>query len=118
MIRKVTCIDCPKGCVLSVGVEGRKVVKITGNECPKGEEYAVSEIEDPTRILTSTVLAEGFSLRMVPVRTDRPIPKGDIKRAMKEIKRIRISEPVRIGDIIIEDFLRLGVDLIATRESR
>ena len=37
---------------------------------------------------------------------------------MKEIKRIRISEPVRIGDIIIEDFLRLGVDLIATRESR
>jgi len=118
MIRKVTCIECPKGCLLSVSVEGGKVVKITGNECPKGEKYAVSEVENPTRILTSTVLAEGLSLKMIPVRTDRPIPKRDITKAMRKIKKIRVKHRVDIGDIIVKDFLRPEVNLIATREGR
>ena len=66
MIKKLTCIECPKGCVLSVDVENCRVVEIAGSECPKGEKYAVAEIEYPTRILTSTVLAEGLPLKMIP----------------------------------------------------
>jgi len=115
MIKKLTCIDCPKGCVLSVEVKGSVVIKISGNECPKGEKYAESEIENPTRILTSTVLAEGLPLKMIPVRTDRPMPKSGIKKAMEEVKKIRVRRPVRVADIIVSDFLGLGVDLIATR---
>ena len=115
MIKKVTCIECPKGCVLSVDVENCRVVKIVDSECPKGEKYAVSEIENPTRILTSTVLAEGAPLKMIPVRTDRPIPKSDMSKAMGEIKKIRVKQSLHIGDIIVRDFLGLGVNLIATR---
>ncbi|MDB4349501.1 DUF1667 domain-containing protein [Omnitrophica bacterium] len=117
MIRKLTCIECPKGCVLSLDVEDCRVVETAGSECPKGEKYAVSEIENPTRILTSTVLAEGQSLKMIPVRTDRPIPKAYISNGMEEIKKIRIRRFLHMGDIIIRDFMGLGVNLIATRGS-
>ena len=116
MTRKLTCIECPQGCVLSVNVENGKVAGITGSKCAKGEKYAVREIENPVRILTSTVLSEGLSLKMVPVRTDHPIPKGSILKAMKEIKKMRIDQPLCAGDVIVENFAGSGVNLIATRD--
>ena len=115
MIRKMICIECPKGCVLEADMDS-KPIRITGNLCPKGIKYAISEIENPERVLTSSVLTEGMILKMVPVRTDRPIPKKDLFRAMEEIKKIRLRKPVAVGDIIIEDLLGLGVKLVATRE--
>lgn len=111
------CIECPKGCVLSVEVENGKVVSVSGGQCPRGEIYAVAEIENPKRILTSTVIAEDLSLKMVPVRTDGPIPKVKIFEAMAEIRKIRLTNSVYMGDPIIKDFLALGVNLVATREA-
>ncbi len=116
MIKKITCIECPKGCMLSVDIENCKVLKVSGNECPKGEAYAISEVEDPVRVLTSVVLACGLSLKMVPVRTDKPIPKAKILEAMGEIKRIKTKKPLRAGDVIAKNFMNLGVNLVATRE--
>jgi len=114
MIKRIICIECPKGCVLEADMDS-KPVRITGNLCPKGEEYAVSEIENPERILTSSVLAEGLALKMVPVRTDKPIPKKDLLKAMEEIKKIRLKKAVAAGDVVLKDLLGLGVNLIATR---
>lgn len=117
MIKKITCIECPKGCRLSVDIENCRVVKVSDNECPEGEKYAISEIENPMRILTSTVLAEGLQLKMVPVRTDKPIPKSKIMEAIDEIKKMQLVKPVRSGEIITGNFLSLGVNLIATRDA-
>ena len=117
MIKLLTCIECPKGCPLSIEIESCRVIKTSGNECPKGEEYAIQEIEDPMRILTSAVLAEELSLKMVPVRTDKPIPKKRLAEAMEEAKKIRLKEPVKAGSVIVENFLGLGVNLLATRNA-
>ncbi len=116
MYKNLICIECPKGCGLSVGIENCRVVKVAGNLCPKGKEYAISEIENPARILTSTVLSEGLALKMIPVRTAAPIPKAKILEAMKGIKRIKINKPVSTGEIIVKNFLGLGVSLISTRQ--
>ncbi|MFA5085959.1 MAG: DUF1667 domain-containing protein, partial [Candidatus Omnitrophota bacterium] len=70
---------------------------------------------NPVRILTSAVLAEGLSPKMVPVRTDKPIPKNRLAEAMEEVKKIRLKNPVRPGSVIVENFLGLGVNLFATR---
>ena len=115
MIKKLTCIECPKGCLLSIDIENYRVIKVSGNECPKGQMYAAQEIENPMRILTSAVLAEGLSLKMVPVRTDKPIPKSRIMEAMDEIKKVRLKSPVKTGSVIVENFLGLGVNLLSTR---
>ena len=117
MIKRMTCIECPKGCQLSIDIESCRVVKVSGNDCPKADKYAVQEIENPMRILTSTVLAEGLSLKMVPVRTSEPIPKSGIMEAMSAVKKMRLAKPVRCGEIIAKNFLNLGADLIATRDA-
>ncbi len=114
--RKITCIECPIGCALSVDIENCRVIKVSGDKCPKGEPYAVSEVENPLRTLTSAVLSRNLPLKMIPVRTDKPIPKSRILEAMAEIKKIRVDKPLRVGDIVAINFLGLGANLIATRD--
>lgn len=115
MIKKMTCIACPNGCQLEVDEEGGRVIKVTGNKCEKGEVYAKQEIENPTRVLSSTVLAKGLDLKLVPVRTNKPIPKARIFEAMAEIRKIKLDKPVKAGDVIVKNFLGLDADLIAAR---
>lgn len=116
MNKKLICIECPKSCSLEVDVEDACVVSVKGNECTKGEIYAVSEIQNPQRVLTSTIRTEGLDLKMVPVRTDKPIPKDKIFEAMERIRKMVINRPVRAGDIVDADFMRLGVKLIVIRK--
>ncbi|MDD5449919.1 MAG: DUF1667 domain-containing protein [Candidatus Omnitrophica bacterium] len=116
MLKKITCIECPLGCPLSVEMEDCRVIRVSGNKCPKGIIYASSEAENPARFLTSVISSRGLSLKMIPVRTDKPIPKSSLAEAMKEIKRLTINRPVKTGDIIVNDFMREGINLIATRD--
>ncbi len=114
--KKYTCIECPKSCSLTVDIENCRLVAVRGNLCPRGKEYAQAEVENPLRILTGTVLTQGLPIKMLPVRTDKPVPKAAIIEAAAELKRIRVRQPLRIGDTVISNFLGLGVNLIVTRE--
>ncbi len=67
---------------MSVDIENCKAANIQGAKCPKGTAYAIAEAENPTRVLTSTVLSSGLSLKLVPVRTDKPIPKKPAETRM------------------------------------
>ena len=116
-IKNITCIECPKGCKLSIEIENEKVVKVSGNQCAKGDKYGRSEVENPMRILTSAVLSQGMLPRMVPVRTDKPIPKSKLVDAMERIKTIRLSKSVGVGEIIEKDFITPGTNLVSTRNS-
>ena len=118
MTKNLICIECPKSCALTVDIENCRVVKVFGNQCPKGEDYGKAEIENPLRVLTATVLCQGLSLKMAPVRTDKPIPKAKIQEAAGEIRKMRIDKAVQAGDILAHDFLGLGVNLVVTRECR
>ncbi|HBE87880.1 MAG TPA: hypothetical protein DDW67_01895 [Elusimicrobia bacterium] len=112
----MTCIECPRGCALEVTLENEwKVSSVAGHQCPRGEKYARQEIEAPMRTLTTAVLTRGLELRMLPVRTSAPIPKGRLMDAMSAVKKIVVSAPVETGQAVAENFLGLGVDLVATR---
>ena len=67
----MTCINCPIGCTLFVedGV-------VTGNLCKRGYEYAIQELSNPKRIVTSTVSTNGIIRSRLSVKTDRPIKKN------------------------------------------
>ena len=117
MTKRMICIECPKGCSLTVDIDDDKALKVTGAKCPKGILYASSEIENPTRIFTSTVLGEGLTLKLIPVRTDRAIPKKFMQRAAQEAMSIKINKPIRSGDTIVNNFIAPGVKLIATRNA-
>ncbi len=115
MIRKMTCIACPNGCQLEVDEEGGRVISVTGNKCEKGPAYAKQEVENPLRVLSSTVLAKGLELKLVPVRTSKPIPKDRLFDGIAEIRKLKLDRPVKAGEIITKNFLGLDADLIAAR---
>ncbi len=115
-IVEMTCIVCPIGCHLKVEVdENGKFISVTGNRCPRGAEYAKQEVTDPRRVLPTSVKVIGGELPLVSVRTEKPIPKKLIFEAMKVIKSIQVEAPVKRGQIILENLLNTGVNLIATR---
>jgi len=113
--KKLTCIECPKGCALTIDIQKGKVVGVSGNTCPKGDDYARVEVENPMRILTATVLAQGLALKVIPVKTSGPIAKAKIKDALSRIKKLKITMPVKTGDCLVENFLGAGVNLVVTR---
>jgi CxxC motif-containing protein len=117
MIKKLTCIACPNGCQLEVDEAGGRVIRVTGNQCEKGDAYARQEVENPLRVLSSTVLARGLDLKLVPVRTNQPIPKARIFEGIAEIRKIKLNKAVKAGDVIVKNFLGLDVDLIAARNA-
>lgn len=116
MRRELTCIACPKGCRLTVETDGKILTGLTGNQCPKGLEYGRQETENPLRTLTTTVAASGLGVWRVPVRTSAPIPKALISEGMRAVRALKITRPVRCGEIVAARFLGLETDLVATRD--
>lgn len=117
MIKNIVCVACPMGCPITVELNDKnEVVNVTGNTCPRGKAYAETECTFPTRMLTSTVKVNGGRTAMVPVKTSQPIPKGMMFEIMKEINAVEVASPVKIGQVIIENVLGTGADIIATNE--
>ena len=114
-VKEMTCIVCPMGCPLKVTMNGDEIVDVTGNTCPRGKKYAITEVTAPRRVLTSTVKVEGGHLPLCPVRTRGDIPKGLLFDAMQEVNALIIKAPVAIGDVLIPDICGTGVPLVACR---
>ncbi len=113
MIRELTCIVCPKGCQLKVELEGKTVVSVTGQTCKRGEAYAQAECTAPMRIITTTAAVAGGGV--VPVKTDRTIPKELMFDCMTEINKVRVPADARLGDVVIENVLGTGANVVTTR---
>ena len=110
MKRNLTCIVCPMGCSIDVEFENDEIIKISGNTCPRGAEYAKNECISPVRTITSTVRCEDGSV--IPVKTDKPIPKDKIFECMKIINSTVAPLPISAHDVIIKDVY--GSNIIAT----
>jgi CxxC motif-containing protein len=113
--KELICVNCPKGCRITVTLADGKVQSITGNSCPKGAEYAAKETTRPERILTSTVRIEGGLWRVLPVITSGAIPLDQMEAVMKTVRTVRVEAPVAMNQVLVKNINGLGVDLIASR---
>ena len=113
MTRELTCIVCPKGCQLKVELEGKTVVSVSGQTCKRGEAYAQAECTAPMRTITTTAAVAGGGV--VPVKTDRTIPKELMFDCMTEINKIRVPADAKLGDVVIENVLGTGANVVTTR---
>ncbi|MDO4534965.1 MAG: DUF1667 domain-containing protein [Clostridium perfringens] len=112
MEKELICIVCPKGCHLKVDVDNKNV---TGNSCKRGFVYGLNEVISPTRVVTSTVKIEGINGHVLPVKTENSISKEKIFEIMKEINKVEVKLPIKIGQVIIENILDTGVNIVATK---
>lgn len=113
--KKIICVGCPKGCRITIEAEGDEIKEIRGFDCQKGSEYAREEYKNPTRILPTTVRVKNGQFPLVPVKTDKPIPRSSLLPSMKVIAEKEVEAPIELGGVIISDLLATGADLVATR---
>lgn len=116
MLKKYTCIVCPNGCEIQVDLkEEGAIEQITGNQCPKGEEYVFQEIKNPVRTVTTSVAVRHGELPLVSVRLTKPVSRNLISQVMSDVKEIFLDAPVKEGDVIVSKILGTDSDLIATK---
>lgn len=115
MEKDLICINCPMGCSLHVVLENGEVVEVTGNTCPRGKTYAISEVTHPVRMITSIVPVDEGEIAVVSCKTSQPVDKGSIFDVVKAMEDFHAQAPVAIGDVLIADIAGSGADLIATK---
>lgn len=116
------CTTCPSECLLTVEVErdadgaAVEVRSVTGNSCPRGDKFAHQELTCPMRVLTTTVAVSGGDEALLPVRTAEAIPLALHTQAMDLIRGLVVEAPIRMGNVVLEDLLHTGIDLIASMD--
>ena len=110
-MKELTCIVCPRGCRLKVDDN----MEVTGNTCPRGKIYAVNELTNPTRTITSSIRVTNRPYTLVSVKTDKPIPKGKMFEVMQEIDKLTVEAPTVIGQVVKENILGLDSNIIITK---
>ena len=98
--KEMICINCPIGCQLIAEKTADGFI-VTGNTCPRGEKYAISELTHPTRTLTTTVRVANREGAYLPVKTSAPISKEKLFDAMKALSTVTVNAPVEQGDVVL-----------------
>jgi CxxC motif-containing protein len=117
--KEMVCIVCPRGCRLTLIKDENAEVGyvVTGNACKRGAEYGIKELTNPTRVVTSTVKINNYHLNRLPVKTNGSIPKDLIFECMKLINEVEVEPPIKVGEILIDNMLETGVDLVSSKSA-
>lgn len=115
MKKEIICTVCPRGCHIQVEGEGDKILSVEGHGCKRGLEYGSAEFAHPVRILTTTVKLAGVSNDLLPVRSNKPLPKEKLFECMEVIRATEVKVPVKCYDVVISDICGCGVDIVATK---
>ena len=111
---KIICIMCPLACRVTVTTDDEgKIKSLADYLCKQGEQYIISECQFPGRILTTTVLIEGSSQKLLPVRTDKPVLRTRLMDVMYSLSQIKVKPPIKMGQIIVSDINKMGVDVVS-----
>lgn len=113
-MKNLTCIMCPIGCQITVDVAADGSMTVTGNTCKRGEVYAKQEVTAPQRVVTALFPLSGGGV--VPCKTKGTVPKDRIFDVLKEIQAHKVSAPVSVGQVLIDNVLGLGVEIVATAD--
>ena len=88
---------------------------MSGNRCVKGIEFANEEVLDPQRNLATSLPIDGAVFKMVSVRLNQRVPRKMLDAVLAEIRQLHPVPPITSGDVLIQDILGTGADVIATR---
>ena len=109
------CTACPQGRSLTVLMENGEVLGVTGNSCKKGLDYAHAETSDPRRMVATTVKIRNGFHPLLPVYTERPVPKPLIPQVLAEIRKVEVEAPVAMKSVVLENVLGTGINVLASR---
>ena len=115
--RTDTCLRCPRGCQITTSLDAEgEIVDVSGNRCKLGAEYVRQEIQNPRRILPTSVRVRNGVIPLAPVWTPQPIPKEMLLELAAASREIELEAPVHIGDVALSNWKGLGIDLVVSGE--
>ena len=112
----IICVACPKGCRLQAVRDKEGEILVSNAGCKRGQEYAVSEIIDPRRMVASSVRVKNALHPLLPVYTSAPFPKGRINELLLELRKVELTAPVKMDQVVIDNVLDTGINIIASRD--
>lgn len=116
--KEFICVVCPNGCSIEVKYEEGdppKLISSEGARCPRGKGWARQEIENPMRTFSSSVIVTGGEFLEASVRLTKPISLSKVFDVMKEIKKIKLQAPLKIGDVVLTNPAGTETEVIVTR---
>ncbi len=113
--KTLLCSLCPNCCALTVTMEGEAVTGCTGNLCTQGADFARQELTMPLRNVTTSVAVSGGLYPLCSVRLSAPIPLSRLTEAVDLLHGLTVTAPVAMGQVLLEDLLGLGVQVLSTR---
>lgn len=113
--KEITCIVCPIGCKILVIMDGKRIKSLDGSKCKRGIDYTKHEALDPRRMLTTSVFVKGGEWPLVSVKSSQPVPKEKVFQVLKEIKKIKVKAPIKLGQIILTNVANTNINIIATK---
>ncbi len=116
MCNSFTCVLCPNGCEILVEYENDIIKEVSNALCNKGKEYAISEVRNPQRTLTTSIKVIDGEFPLASVRSEKPIPLSMLKEVIGYIKDIILEAPIVAGQIVAEDINGTGINIVATRK--
>ena len=111
-MKEFICSVCPEGCRVFVDEAGN----ISGNGCPNGAALAKKDLAIFGRVFSGSVAVLGGVKDNCAVESTDKIPRSRVYAAMEALRPITIFAPVKAGDVIISDFLGLGINLISAED--
>ena len=107
----MTCIVCPRGCRLTIDDD----MNVTGNSCPRGKNYAISELTHPVRMVTSTVRVSNRENVVASVKTSEAIDKDKMFDVIKLVNSMSVKAPCHVGDVLVKNVFNTNVDILITK---
>lgn len=81
---------------------------------PARQKFATEELTCPKRTVCTTVATVFDDYPVLPVRTETEIPKDKIPALMELVNNFTLKKRVARGEVVIENVLDTGVNLIST----
>lgn len=116
MKRKITCAICPMACDIEVSQNDGELV-IEGNRCGRGYQFVQKHLKADERVVTGRCLLSGGQMNRLPVATSMEIPENLVQEVLEVIQNTRVHAPIKRGQVIIENILGTGADVIAQRKA-
>lgn len=116
---QINCKVCQVACELIVKKDSLEIsgYSVKGNKCNRGKDFGIKQVTEPSRILTGRVLLKNGAMSRLPVKTTGVVPQSKIDSCMEIFNSTETTAPIKRGDLIIENILGLGVDVVSARKA-
>lgn len=111
--KEFTCSLCPEHCLVTLKERNFQPLSFEGNRCSLGEEFAKNLILPKNWIFSGIAKVEKGDRSTLALRTTAPLPLDLFPTLQKELNRLQLEAPLHRGEVVVENILNTGVDLIA-----